>query len=169
MSADAAAEARLRSARLPAEGHAVFRGDPGQRRKLGVVGQTPAPGALTFGPNLVNYDYIAGPARVRVPDCVQQPVAEAVASMRSASLRVPEEDYRNDPHRSRVASQEPRAASLAARGATVRLTTAPDAAAAQWKHQEAVWHGGAQPCFACHDPVFCANCHLKEKVPEAPF
>jgi hypothetical protein len=29
------------------------------------------------------------------------------------------------------------------------------------QHPKVVQQTGAQPCFSCHDPVFCAHCHVQ--------
>ncbi len=30
-----------------------------------------------------------------------------------------------------------------------------------WQHQQVIKKQGSQPCFECHDPPWCTNCHVR--------
>ena len=65
-----------------------------------------------------------------------------------------------------VAAQQPPAGVVLSEGQTVTLTAGPHLGSVALKpwandHPEVIKKQGAQPCFQCHDPVYCPDCHTK--------
>lgn len=94
---------------------------------------------------------------------------EVYSATRHGTIKVEEPDSRRSTE-STVTSQAPAAGALIEAGASIRIvvgTTPSGDGVPEWAgfgwfyHPTNVKKNGADPCFACHQPTDCADCHTK--------